>query len=118
MSFLPIDHQYYDRKIIFCKQYRSGNCLPGIWETINKLKKDNKADKPGAEAVAASTSISSGASLFNPRSSAQPELVQALGTQDSLNKFVSFAMKYVDAIPMLITIVDGKFVNSKAQEID
>ena len=30
----------------------------------------------------------------------QPELVQAVGTKNSLNKFVSIAMKYVHAIPM------------------
>ena len=47
----------------------------------------------------------------------QPELAQALETQNSLNEFVSFAMKYVRAIPMLITRVDWEFVNSKLQEI-
>ena len=36
------------------------------------------------------------------RDPVQPELIQALGTQNSLNEFVSFAMKYVRAIPILI----------------
>ena len=42
---------------------------------------------------------------------------QALGTQNSLGKFVSFAMKYVHEIPMFIMRVNCDFVNSKVQEI-
>ena len=51
------------------------------------------------------------------RGPVQPEVIQALGTENNLNKFVSFAIKYVHAIPMLITRVDWEFVNSKVQEI-
>ena len=42
----------------------------GRHSLINKLKKDNEADKPDAEAAAASTLLPSDASLVNPRSSA------------------------------------------------
>ena len=78
---LPISHQYYkytlvheligDRDAAFCKQYRNWNCWLafGRHSLINKLKKDNEADKPGAEAGAALTSLPSDASLVNPRSS-------------------------------------------------
>ena len=37
------------------------------------------------------------------RDPVQPELIQAMITQNSLNKFLSLAMKYVHAIPVLIT---------------
>ena len=40
------------------------------------------------------------------RDMVQPELVQALATPNSLKKFVSFAMKYVYATPMLVTRVN------------
>ena len=79
--FLPIDHQYYeykhlheqisDRKTVFSKRHRSGNCRPafGRHSLINKLKKDNEADKSGTEAATASTSIPLDVSLLSPRSS-------------------------------------------------
>ena len=66
---LPIDLQYYeymqvheligDRKTNFCKQHQSRNCCPalGRHSLVNKLKKDNEAEKPGAEAATASTSL-------------------------------------------------------------
>ena len=41
------------------------------------------------------------------RDPAQAELVQALGTQNSLNKFALLTMKYVYAILMFITKVNG-----------
>ena len=78
---LPIDHQYEeypqvhelmgDRKTLFYKQYRSGNCHPpfGRHLLINKLKKAIKDDKAGPEAAGASTSLLSDASLLNLRSS-------------------------------------------------
>ena len=78
---LPIDNQYCeyrqvhelmcDRKTTFCKQNRSRSCRLafGRHSLINKLKKDNEADKPGAEAGAALTSLPSDASLVSPRSS-------------------------------------------------
>ena len=78
---LPIDHHYYeymqvhqqigDRKIVFGKWHRSGNCCPafGRQSIINKFKKDNEADKRGTEAAAASTLIPLDSSLWNARSS-------------------------------------------------
>ena len=47
----------------------------------------------------------------------QLQLIQALGTENCLNKFVSFTMKYVHAIPMLITRVNRESVSSKVREI-
>ena len=47
------------------------------------------------------------------RDPVQRVFIQALGTQNSLKKIVSFAMKYVYAIPMLTTRKDGEFMNSK-----
>ena len=47
------------------------------------------------------------------RDPVQQEFIQALGTQNSLKKIVSFAMKYVYAIPMLTMRKDGEFMNSK-----
>ena len=78
---LSINHQYYeytqtheligDRKTTFYKQHCSGNCCPAFerHSSINKLKKDNEADKLGTEAAAASTLLPSDASLLGPRSS-------------------------------------------------
>ena len=78
---LLIDHKYHkytqvheligDRKAALCKQYHSGNCCPafGRHSLINKLKKDNEADKHGMEAAAASTSLPLDASLVSLRSS-------------------------------------------------
>ena len=63
---LSIDHQYYEymqvyeligvRKAALCKQCRSRKYRPafGRHSLINKLKKDNEADKPGTEAAVAS----------------------------------------------------------------
>ena len=76
---LPINLQCYeymqvheligDSKTNFCKQHQSRNCSPvlGRHSLVNKLKKDNKAEKPGAEAAAASTSLPSDACLLSPR---------------------------------------------------
>ena len=62
---LPIDHQYYQYKLVhviiaesktaFCKQNHSGNCCPafGRHPLIDKLKIKNEGNKPGTEAVAA-----------------------------------------------------------------
>ena len=60
-----------DRKAALCKQYHSGNCCPafGRHSLINKLKKDNEADKHGTEAAAASTSLRLDGSLVSLRSS-------------------------------------------------
>ena len=78
---LPTDHQYYeytqvhelisDIKTTFCKQHGSGHCRLafGGHPLINKLKKDNEADKSGTEAAAASTSFPSDASVLSARSS-------------------------------------------------
>ena len=59
------------QKKTFCKQHCIGNCHPafGRHSLINKLKKDNEADKSGTEAAAAPTSLPSDASLLSPRSS-------------------------------------------------
>ena len=78
---LPIYHQYYeytqvheitgDRKATFRKKHRSGSCRLafGKHSLINKLKKGNEADKPGAEVASASTLLPSDATLLSPRSS-------------------------------------------------
>ena len=47
----------------------------------------------------------------------QPELIQQLGKQKSLNKLVPLAMKYVHAISVLRRRVHWEFVNSEVQEI-
>ena len=77
---LPIHRQYYkytqvheitgDRKATFRKKHRSGSCRLafGKHSLINKLKKDNEADKPGTEVASASTLLPSDATLLNPRS--------------------------------------------------
>ena len=105
------------KKTAFCKQYRSANCRPafGRHSLINKLKKDNEAYKPGAGAAAALTSLPSDACLLSLRSSTTSALLRT-GALNNLKKFVSFALKYVHAIPMHITRVDGESVNSKVQE--
>ena len=76
---LPIDHQYYeythvhelisDRKTTFCKQNRSENCYLtfGRYSLINKMKKDNEADKSGTEVAAASTLLPLDPSFVSPR---------------------------------------------------
>ena len=78
---LLIDHQYYEytqvhelignRKTAFCKQYLSRNCRPTFerHSLINKLKKDNETDLPGAEAATTLTSLPLDASLLSLRSS-------------------------------------------------
>ena len=114
---LPINHQYYKytqeqvgdrKKTAFCWQYCSGNCRPdfGRHSLINKLKMNNEVDKPGAEAAAASTWFLSDASLLCSRSSTT-RTRSSTETQNSLNKFVLFTMKYVYAILMFITKVNG-----------
>ena len=78
---LPTDHQYYEYtqvhelivyiKATFCKQHGSGYYRPAFRRhtIINKLMKDNEADKPGIETAAASTLLPSDASLLRSRSS-------------------------------------------------
>ena len=82
---------------------------------INKLKKENEVYKPWAGAAAALTSLPSDACLLSLRSSATSALLRT-GARSNLKKFVSFALKYVHAIPMDITRADGESVNSKVQE--
>ena len=79
---LSIDHQYYEymqvyeligvRKAALCKQCRSRKYRPafGRHSLINKLKKDNEADKPGTEAAVVSTSFPLDVPFLSGRSSA------------------------------------------------
>ena len=125
---LPIDHQYYeyiqfhelisDRKIDFCKHYSSRNGLPdfGRHSLGNKVKKDNEADKPGAEAAGVSTSLQSDASLLSSRSST----ARTHSRTGNTNEFAQICFtrsEYARAIPLLRMRVHWEFVNSKAQEI-
>ena len=76
---LPIDHQYYeytqahelisDRKTSFCKQHHSENCYLtfGRYSLINKMKKDNEADRSGTEAAAVSALLPLDPSLMSPK---------------------------------------------------
>ena len=126
---LPIDHQYYEYRQVheligdkknnpaFCKQYCSANCRPafGRHSLINKLKKDNEAYKPWAGAAGALKLLPSDACLLSLRSSTTSALLRT-GARNNLKKFVSFALKYVHAIPMHRTRADGESVNSKVQE--
>ena len=58
-----------DRKTTFCKPYRSKkfHATFGSHSFINKLKNGNAADKPDVEAIAASKSLPSNASLLSSR---------------------------------------------------
>ena len=125
---LPIYHQYYEytyvheligvRKTTFCKQSRSGKCCSAFarHSLINKLKKDNEADKPGTEGAAASMLLPSDASLLSGRSS--PTTTHSSNrNKKQFEKICFIYNKYFHAMPMLITRLDVEFVNSKMQKI-
>ena len=68
---MQVDELIRDRKTTFCKEDRSGNWRAsfGRHSVINKLKKNNEANKLGTETAAASTLLPWDAYLFSPRSS-------------------------------------------------
>ena len=122
---LPVDCHYYeytpihelidDRKTAFYKQYCCGSCRPASGRHLISINSRGTMKK-----ISLAWKLQQHHCSFHQmhlcwtRYPGQPEPVKL---QNSLSKFVFFAMKYVHAIPMLIKRVDGEFVNSKVKEI-
>ena len=126
---LSIDHQYYEymqvyeligvRKAALCKQCRSRKYRPafGRHSLINKLKKDNEADKPGTEAAVASTSFPLDAPFLSGKSSTTRNH-SSTGNAKQFEQICFICNKIRPCDCSAYNDDEWEFVNSKVQEID
>ena len=126
---LSIDHQYYEymqvyeligvRKAALCKQCRSRKYRPafGRHSLINKLKKDNEADKPGTEAAVASTSFPLDAPFLSGKSSTTRNH-SSTGNTKQFEQICFICNKIRPCDCSAYNDDEWEFVNSKVQEID